>query len=234
MYSIVPPLEVQNKIVAYLDKKNSVIDKFIRNKERLIELVEIHKREVIREKIDSGEIEIKLKYILKIQNGDGISSDLVKDNGKYEVYGGNGVLGYFNKYNVPDQTLIIGRVGALCGNVHFVNKKVWVNDNAMFIKTKQHNRYMYYLLLNANLNTLSFANAQPLITGTLVKNCLTKFHKDCNSQNSVVLEIEEKLDELNLVIEKAQKEISSIKEYREALITDLVTGKRSVPQLQLT
>jgi hypothetical protein len=84
------------------------------------------------------------------------------------------------------------------------------------------------------LNTLSFANAQPLITGTLVKNCLTKFHKDCNSQNSVVLEIEEKLDELNLVIEKAQKEISSIKEYREALITDLVTGKRSVPQLQLT
>jgi restriction endonuclease S subunit len=230
MYSIVPPLEVQNNIVAYLDKKNNEIDKFIRNKKRLIELVEQHKREVIRKKIDSGAIEIKLKYILRIQNGDGISTELVKDDGEYEVFGGNGVLGYFNKFNVSNETLIIGRVGALCGNVHYVNKNVWVNDNAMFVKTKQHNRYMYYLLLNANLNSLSFANAQPLITGTLVKNCLTKFHKDYETQNSIVLEIEEKLNELNLVIEKAQKEISSIKEYREALITDLVTGKRSVPQ----
>lgn len=233
MYSIVPPSEVQNSIVAYLDKKNSEIDKFIRNKERLIELVENHKREVIREKIDSGELEIKLKYILRIQNGDGISTELVKDEGDYEVFGGNGVLGYINKYNVTDETLVIGRVGALCGNVHYVNKKVWVNDNAMFVKAKQHNRYMYYLLINANLNSLSFANAQPLITGTLVKNCLTKFHKDYENQNSIVLEIEEKLNELNLVIEKAQKEISSIQEYRETLISDLVRGKRSIPQLQM-
>jgi len=234
MYSIVPPIEVQNSIVAYLDKKNNEIDKFIRNKERLIELIENHKREAIREKIDSGEVEIKLKYILRIQNGDGISSELVKGEGDYEVYGGNGVLGYFNKFNVDNETLIVGRVGALCGNVHYVNKKAWVNDNAMFVKTKHHNRYMYYLLLNANLNSLSFANAQPLITGTLVKNHKTRFHRDKANQNTIVIEIEEKLNELNLVIEKAQKEIDSIKEYREALITDLVTGKRSVTQLQMS
>lgn len=86
------------------------------------------------------------------------------------------------------------------------------------------------LLLNANLNSLSFANAQPLITGTLVKNYRTKFHNDIERQNLIFLEIEEKLNELNLVINKAQQEISSIKEYREALITDLVTGKRSIPQ----
>jgi len=75
-------------------------------------------------------------------------------------------VGCSHKYNVDDETLIIGRVGALCGNVHYANKKVWVNDNAMFVKTQQNNKYMYYLLLNANLNSLSFANAQPLITGT--------------------------------------------------------------------
>lgn len=229
MYSIVPPLEIQNVIVLYLDKKNSEIDKFLRNKERLIDLVESQKKAVIKEYIDSGEIEIKLKYILRIQNGDGFSADLVKDEGDYKVYGGNGVLGFFNKCNVTDETIIIGRVGALCGNVHYLNGKAWVNDNAMFVKTKQNNRYMFYLLLNSNLNNLSFANAQPLITGTLVKNFLTKFHRNSGIQESIVLKIEEKLTELNLVIEKAQQEISSIKEYREALITDLVTGKRQVP-----
>lgn len=40
MYSIVPPFETQNRIVEYLDKKKAEIDKFIRNKERLIELLE--------------------------------------------------------------------------------------------------------------------------------------------------------------------------------------------------
>ena len=49
MYSIVPPLEVQNSIVAYLDKKNNEIDKFIRNKERLIELLEENERIIIDE-----------------------------------------------------------------------------------------------------------------------------------------------------------------------------------------
>ena len=44
MYSIVPPIDVQNSIVAYLDKKNDEIDKFIRNKERLIEILEEQKK----------------------------------------------------------------------------------------------------------------------------------------------------------------------------------------------
>ena len=43
MYSIVPPLSVQNSIVSYLDKKNEQIDTFIRNKERLIELLKLEK-----------------------------------------------------------------------------------------------------------------------------------------------------------------------------------------------
>ena len=225
-----PPLEVQNSIVQYLDKKNSEIDKFIQNKEKLIALLEEQKKAIIQSFINSGEIYIKLKYLLKIQNGDGFSSDLVQNEGEFAVYGGNGILGYYNKYNVHDETLIIGRVGALCGNVHYTNKKVWVNDNAMFVKTRNSYKYMYYLLLNANLNSLSFANAQPLITGTLIKNHSTKFHKEMETQKSTVLKIEKKLGELNLVIEKAQKEIELIKEYREALITDLVTGKRSIPQ----
>ena len=226
----VPPLEIQNSIVEYLDKKNHAIDKFIQNKERLITLLEDNKKAIIKNFIGTGETYIKLKYLLKIQNGEGFSSDLVKNEGEFAVYGGNGILGYHNKYNVDDETLIIGRVGALCGNVHYTNKKVWVNDNAMFVKTQQNNKYMYYLLLNANLNSLSFANAQPLITGTLVKNHLTKFHRDIETQNLIVIKIEKKLGELNLVIEKAQKEIELIKEYRETLITDLVTGKRSIPQ----
>jgi type I restriction enzyme S subunit len=55
-----------------------------------------------------------------------------------------------------------------------------------------------------------------------------------NEQVEIVNEIKIGINKIDLAISKAQKEISSIKEYREALITDLVTGKLSVPQLQMS
>ena len=56
--------------------------------------------------------------------------------------------------------------------------------------------------------------------------------KPLEEQNKIVAEQIEQTNKINNLISKAEKELSSIKEYREALITDLVTGKRSVPQLQ--
>jgi len=54
MYSIIPPIETQNAIVEYLDKKNEEIEKFIRNKERLIELLEEEKNISINKIITKG------------------------------------------------------------------------------------------------------------------------------------------------------------------------------------
>jgi len=60
------------------------------------------------------------------------------------------------------------------------------------------------------------------------------FMPSFEEQQEIVIQSKKELRALNLAISKAQKEISSIKEYREALITDLVTGKRSVSQLQMS
>ena len=54
MYSIFPPLEVQNSIVEYLDKKNSEIDQFIRNKERLIDLLKLEKDIITKKLVTIG------------------------------------------------------------------------------------------------------------------------------------------------------------------------------------
>ena len=230
MYSIVPPLETQNTIVAYLDRKTQQIQEFIAKKERLIELLEEQKKSVISQELRNCKDELKLKYILRIQNGDGIASDLIQNEGLYEVYGGNGVLGYYSKFNNSNETIIIGRVGALCGNVHYTNSEIWVNDNAMFVKTKHYYKYIFYLLKGANLNSLSFANAQPLITGTLVKNQPVNFEKDFNKQISIVLTIEKRLKTIDDAINKAQSEIEKAKEYQESLITQIVTGQLKVPE----
>ncbi len=47
MYTVVPPIQDQDVIVKYLDKKNARIDEFIRNKERLIGLLEEGRKRAI-------------------------------------------------------------------------------------------------------------------------------------------------------------------------------------------
>ena len=50
------------------------------------------------------------------------------------VYGGNGIAWYTEKPLINHPTIIIGRVGALCGNIHIVTEPVWITDNAIYIK----------------------------------------------------------------------------------------------------
>ena len=52
--------------------------------------------------------------------------------GRYPVYGGNGVAGYHNAFVTEVPTLVIGRVGALCGNVYLTDGPAWITDNAIY------------------------------------------------------------------------------------------------------
>ena len=59
--------------------------------------------------------------------------------GIYPVFGGNGITGYHNSFNINKKTLIIGRVGFYCGSTHITHGKAWITDNA-FITTFNENK----------------------------------------------------------------------------------------------
>ena len=60
------------------------------------------------------------------------------EKGTYPVYGGNGIMDYTNDYNA-ENNIIVGRVGAYCGNVFLNKHKCWVSDNAIYIiEVKAH------------------------------------------------------------------------------------------------
>src|SRR5690606_38383004 len=91
MYSIVPPLETQNNIVAYLDRKTQQVQEFIAKKERLIELLEEQKKVFILEEIASSKYiteKKKLKYVSFLSRGVDLSNENFKE-GKYPVYDSN-------------------------------------------------------------------------------------------------------------------------------------------------
>ncbi|MCK4259814.1 MAG: restriction endonuclease subunit S [Halanaerobiales bacterium] len=68
--------------------------------------------------------------------------------------------------------MAVGRVGALCGNVHLIEKLCWITDNSLIIKVLNSNinlKYLELVLYILNLNRFSTSTAQPLITSETIK-----------------------------------------------------------------
>ena len=98
---------------------------------------------------------ITIEKAIKLKSGTLLSSKNMSSNALYPVYGGNGISGYHNEFLFNESKIIIGRVGAHCGNVHKTEPFSWITDNALYIEKKLvdlDDDYLVYLLKSKNLN----------------------------------------------------------------------------------
>ena len=94
------------------------------------------------------------------------------EDGEYPVFGGNGLRGFTNHYNHDGEYALIGRQGALCGNVNYAVGKSYFTEHAVAVKANKANqtRFLYYLFSTMNLGQYSGQSAQPgLAVGNLVE-----------------------------------------------------------------
>ena len=278
MYSIVPPIKVQNSIVSYLDKKNTEIEKFIRNKERLIELLEEEKRGKINIAITRGiennkqlkETEIewlgkipfdwnikKLKYITKlIADGTHVTPSYMENGFPFlritDVEGDN-INWEQVRYISPREHKELtksrkGQIGDILlsknGTIGKVIEVTWKEEFSFFVslclirfkKVMLPKYFSYFFKSDIVYDQLNEGSKTTSVTNLHLEKIkeLKIAFPEIKEQIRICNFLDEETKVFDLAISKAQKEISSIKEYREALITDLVTGKRSVPQLQMS
>ena len=108
-----------------------------------------------------------------------------KNAGEYPVYGGNGILGYADDYNM-ENGIIIGRVGAYCGSVYLERGKCWVSDNAIKALNNENSdlTFLYYLLKKLRLNERQIGTSQPLLTQNILNN-LEAFIPDRKVQEKI-------------------------------------------------
>jgi type I restriction enzyme S subunit len=250
--SLPPTPEEQTSIANYLDRKTAEIDDLIADKKRLLELYEEEKTAIINQAVTKGinpdvpmkvsgiewlgeipehwEVK-KLKYVIKINSGEGIKSEDIKPEGKYPVYGGNGIVGYTECFNSNANDIIIGRVGAKCGNVRLVSGKKWISDNAL-VANLIAEVVLYFLFIqmqNMDLNKMANQNAQPLITGTMVKEKEALF-PPIEEQQAIVQHIVSESARIDTKKSRTEKLIDLLTEYRTALISEVVTGKIKVTE----
>lgn len=245
-----PSYDEQKTIASYLDKACEKIDKTLFIKQQQLDKLEAYRKSIIHEAVTKGLDENvamkdsavewvgdipehwsiqKLRYYLTLQNGKLINNEEFDPDGKYPIYGGNGVLGRSHKFNYADEILILGRVGAKCGNVHFTVQEIWVSDNAIAVKTNQNYLFFYYLLKDMNLNHIASDTAQPLLVGNNVKKLYFPLPK-INEQKAIANYLEKackKIDKTKAVIES---QITTLSQYRQSLIHESVTGKKRIYQ----
>jgi type I restriction enzyme S subunit len=245
---VCPSLFEQEAIANYLDKKTAEIDKIIAEREKKIELLNELKSSIISRAVtkginphakmkDSGidwigeipeDWEVRrLKFIVNLQSGSNLTSEKIKDEGKYPVYGGNGIRGFYSDYNLDGNYVLIGRQGALCGNINYSKGKIWATEHAVVcypIKELNY-RWLGSMLKVMNLNQYSTSAAQPGLAVEKIKNIEIAYppFKEQNEISNYITKIERKINKYS---NNTRKTISLLREYKQSLISEVVTGKR--------
>lgn len=167
----------------------------------------------------------KIKYHCTMKSGDNITALDISDNGEYPVYGGNGLRGFYKIYNKNGNHILIGRQGALAGNVHLVNGKFWATDHAVIVALKNDVfiNYFFRMLESMNLNQYAFDTAaQPGLSVSRIMN-LNIVLPNLKEQHRIADFLGSKCSEIDTLIENLRARMESAKEYKKAVITEAVT-----------
>lgn len=162
---------------------------------------------------------------ISMKSGDNLTALDIKENGAYKVYGGNGIRGYYHLCNVSKECILIGRQGALCGNVHYVNEPIWATDHAVVTFSAKNTdiKYLFHLTTAMNLNQYaSQTAAQPgLAVGAIgrIYTCLPPL----DEQQAIVAYLDEKVGKIDRYINEKEKEIVVLDELKQATIANAVT-----------
>lgn len=167
----------------------------------------------------------KIKYHCTMKSGDNITALDISDNGEYPVYGGNGLRGFYKIYNKNGNHILIGRQGALAGNVHLVNGKFWATDHAVVVTLKNDVfiNYFFRMLESMDLNQYAFDTAaQPGLSVSRIMN-LNIALPNLEEQHRIADFLDSKCSEIDTLIENLRARMESAKEYKKAAITEAVT-----------
>lgn len=164
----------------------------------------------------------RLGEICSMKSGFSITSDDIDEFSEYPCYGGNGLRGYTSTKTHSGKYVLIGRQGALCGNVVLVDGDFFASEHAIVV-TPSHNldiAWFSYILERMNLNQYSESSAQPGLSVSKLLLLEEKFPpKDEQIEiANFLLAIEEEIQSLVNRLNKARQ-------IKQSMMQELLTGR---------
>lgn len=172
---------------------------------------------------------MKLRRLATLKSGENIISQELEEGSEYPVFGGNGIRGYSARFTHDGEYVLIGRQGALCGNINYASGRFWASEHAVVVSpTREFSaRWMGELLRAMNLNQYSLSAAQPGLSVDRVL-ALSIPVPPVHEQRVIADFLDRKTAKIDGLIAKVDTAIARLREYRAALITAAVTGQVDV------
>ena len=156
--------------------------------------------------------------------------DILTKEQPYKCYGGNGVRGFVASYNKEGYFPIIGRQGALCGNVNMAEGKFYATEHAVVVESYCGTdvKWAYYALASLNLNQYATATAQPGLSVAVISDINIQI-PPLKEQVRISKTIERWFKLID-IIEQGKADLQSTIKQAKNKILDLAIHGKLVPQ----
>jgi len=255
---LVPPRDEQAAIVRFLDYADRRIRRYIRAKQKLIKLLEEQKQAIIHRAVTRGlDPKVRLKpsgvewlgevpehwEVSRVKNEflclnrHRIPLSATERGAmtirRYDYYGASGVIDKVDEYLFDDDLLLIAEDGAnlVLRNLPLAiiaRGQFWVNNHAHILKPRRgHLEYLAAIMEGINYQPWISGAAQPKLTQDRLMGIAIAV-APAEEQGEIISAIRKETAPLAMTIERSQREIDLLREYRTRLIADVVTGKLDV------
>jgi type I restriction enzyme, S subunit len=230
-----PKTQEQQKIAACL----SSLDEVITTESQKLDILKDHKKGLLQNLLpqegetapkfrfkefeDSGEwVERKLGEICKMQAGKFISASEIKEynsEGFFPCYGGNGLRGYVNSITHSGKYSLIGRQGALCGNVTIADSSFHATEHAVVVIPEKviDTLWLFYMLGYLNLNQYATGQAQPGLSVKNLEQVELAISKSIEEQKKIA----DTLSSIDELIKAQNQKIEALKLHKKGLLQGL-------------
>jgi type I restriction enzyme S subunit len=229
-----PPLPEQKRIVSILDECFAAIAKAKANAEQNLqnakELFESYLQGVFEKKGEGWE-EKKLGEVIKLEYGKPLDDSKRKPNGKYPIYGANGIKGRTDEFYHNKKSIIVGRKGS-AGEINLTEEKFWPLDVTYYV-TFDENHYelmfLFFLLSKLDLPKLA-KGVKPGINRNEVYEIITSF-PPLKEQQTIVRQLDALRVETQKLEAVYQKKIADLEELKKSILQKAFSGQLSASGL---
>lgn len=167
----------------------------------------------------------RVKHVATMQSGEGITAETIDESGSYPVYGGNGIRGFTTEKTHSGEFVLVGRQGALCGNVHHVVGDFWASEHAVVstLYAGDKPRWAAYMLEFMNLGQYSMAAAQPGLAVDKIQQLRLPVPPP-DEQQAIADYLDAETTRIDTLIHEKDELIGLLREARSSRISELISG----------
>ena len=170
---------------------------------------------------------VALDAACRMKSGEGITAASIDHDSQYPCYGGNGLRGYTSRFTHDGAFALIGRQGALCGNVVRAEGKFFASEHAVVVTAREGTniRFLTYVLGQMHLNRFSESSAQPGLSVSKVMKLPLAIPPTDAEQRAIAAA----LSDVDALLGGLDRLIAKKRDLKRAAMQQLLTGQTRLP-----